>query len=67
MARWDSFAMMAEPLAATVPIMTCGGNHEVVAESWVSYNHRYPMPFEQSGSTANTHWSRDVGPWSDSA
>ena len=42
--------------------MTCGGNHEISdAEAWVSYNLRYPMPYRQSGSTSNTHWSADVG------
>ena len=61
--RWDSYGRMMEPLAARVPIMTTGGNHEVaVAEAWVSYNLRYPMPFRQSGSVSNLWWSRDIGP-----
>jgi hypothetical protein len=55
--------MMMERLATSVPIMTCGGNHEVGdGEAWVSYKARYPMPFRQSGSTDGTYWSRNIGP-----
>ena len=61
--RWDTYGRMMEGLAARVPIMTTGGNHEVGdAEAWVSYNLRYPMPFRQSGSVSNLWWSRDIGP-----
>ena len=63
MPRWDSYGMMMERLATSVPIMTCGGNHEVGdGEAWVSYKTRYPMPFRQSGSTDGTYWSRNIGP-----
>ena len=63
MERWDSFGRLMEPLAARVPIMTAGGNHEIgSSESWVSYNLRYPMPFRSSGSVSNLWWSRDIGP-----
>jgi len=61
--RWDTYGRMMEPLAATVPVMTTGGNHEIgVGEQWVSYNARYPMPHKASGSPSNLWWSRDVGP-----
>ena len=61
--RWDSFARMIEPLAATFPVMTTGGNHEIgSAEQWQSYNARHPMPHATSGSPSNLWWSRDVGP-----
>jgi len=61
--RWDSYARLMQPLAATVPVMSCGGNHEVgTAEAWVSYNTRYPMPYRSSGSPSNLWWSRAVGP-----
>ncbi len=60
---WDSFGRMLEPLAARVPLLTTGGNHEVdYGEAWVSYTTRYPMPFEASGSSSPLWWSRDVGP-----
>ena len=61
--RWDSFGRMVEALAAQVPLMVTGGNHEVgTAEAWLSYNARYPMPHAASGSPSNLWWSRDVGP-----
>ena len=61
--RWDSWARMMQPLAASVPILTTGGNHEIGAgEAWVSYNARYPMPHASSNSPSNLWWSRDVGP-----
>jgi hypothetical protein len=60
--RWDSWERLVEPLASTVPIMSCIGNHEIAeCEQSVSYNMRYPQPFRQSGSTSNQFWSRDVG------
>lgn len=61
--RWDAYGRMMEPLAARVPVMTTGGNHEVGSgESWVSYNARYPMPAAASRSASNQWWSADVGP-----
>ena len=61
--RWDSFGRMMEPLAAEYAVMTTGGNHEIgTGEAWLSYNVRYPMPHQSSGSKSNLWWSRDVGP-----
>ena len=61
--RWDSFGIMLETLASRIPVMSCVGNHEYgSAEAFKSYNARFPMPHEQSGSTDNTYWSRDIGP-----
>ena len=35
--RWDSYARMVEPLAARLPILATGGNHEIsLAEAWLS-------------------------------
>merc|ERR1712084_201358 len=43
--------------------MTCAGNHETSnAEAFQSYIARYPMPYQASGSTDKTYWSRDIGP-----
>ena len=54
---------MIERLGATVPIMTCGGNHEIASgEAWVPYNLRWPMPSDASGSTDSLYWSRNIGP-----
>jgi hypothetical protein len=56
--RWDTYGDLIEPLAAGTPVLTTVGNHEVVAgESFVSYNARYPMPAEASGSIDNTYWA----------
>ncbi|OLQ13473.1 Purple acid phosphatase 18 [Symbiodinium microadriaticum] len=61
--RWDSYGIMAEPLNARVPVMSCPGNHEYAsAEAFKSYNARYPMPYAQSGSVDPNYWSRDIGP-----
>ena len=39
--RWDTFGRMLEPLAARVPVMTAGGNHDVdLGEAWLAYNTR---------------------------
>eukprot|EP00441_Pelagodinium_beii_P036027 CAMPEP_0197631084 /NCGR_PEP_ID=MMETSP1338-20131121/8374_1 /TAXON_ID=43686 ORGANISM="Pelagodinium beii, Strain RCC1491" /NCGR_SAMPLE_ID=MMETSP1338 /ASSEMBLY_ACC=CAM_ASM_000754 /LENGTH=510 /DNA_ID=CAMNT_0043202473 /DNA_START=33 /DNA_END=1565 /DNA_ORIENTATION=- len=61
--RWDSYGRLVEPLAATTPIMTCVGNHEVSdGEAYQSYTYRYPMPYKASGSIDPNIWSRDIGP-----
>ena len=39
--RWDTFGRMLGPLAARVPVMTAGGNHDVdLGEAWLAYNTR---------------------------
>ena len=59
--RWDTFGGLVEPLASRVPILTCGGNHEIgSAEQWTSYLQRWPNPAK--GSTNPTWYSKDVGP-----
>ncbi|KAL1527161.1 hypothetical protein AB1Y20_015841 [Prymnesium parvum] len=61
--RWDSYARRMEPLAAHVPVLVTGGNHEYGdSEAWAAYNARYPNPYRSSGSVSNLWWSRDVGP-----
>lgn len=60
---WDSFGRMLEPLASAIPIMTTPGNHEVAYfEQFASYNARWSMPYEQSGSTSNEYYSVTTGP-----
>lgn len=61
--RWDSFGILFEPLGARVPVMFCPGNHEAgSAEAYKSFNVRYPMPYQASGSTNPNYWSRNIGP-----
>ncbi|XP_055811612.1 probable purple acid phosphatase 20 [Solanum dulcamara] len=64
--RWDSFGRLVEPLASQRPWMVTQGNHEVEkipvlhSQSFTSYNARWLMPFEQSGSTSNLYYSFEV-------
>ncbi|RVX11712.1 putative purple acid phosphatase 20 [Vitis vinifera] len=63
---WDSFGRLVEPLASQRPWMTATGNHDVEKiivvhpEKCTSYNARWHMPFEESGSTSNLYYSFEV-------
>jgi acid phosphatase type 7 len=60
--RWDSFGNLVERLASRVPILTTGGNHEFASsESWMSYNARYPTPFEGADSTHPCYYGKEIG------
>eukprot|EP01018_Ginkgo_biloba_P012852 Gb_31158 [translate_table: standard] len=63
---WDSFGRLVEPLASTRPWMVTEGNHEIeiipilVTHAFKSYNARWRMPFEESGSHSNLYYSFEV-------
>ncbi|XP_024013728.1 probable purple acid phosphatase 20 [Eutrema salsugineum] len=63
---WDTFGRMVQPLASKRPWMVTHGNHELEhipilhRESFTAYNHRWRMPFEESGSTSNLYYSFNV-------
>ncbi|XP_071709266.1 probable purple acid phosphatase 20 [Rutidosis leptorrhynchoides] len=63
---WDSYGRLIEPLASQRPWMVTQGNHEVERiplihkERFTAYNHRYHMPFEESGSSSNLFYSFKV-------
>ncbi|CAL4942944.1 unnamed protein product [Urochloa decumbens] len=62
---WDSFGTLVEPLASTRPWMVTEGNHEkehipFLVSGFQSYNARWKMPYEESGSTSNLYYSFDV-------
>ncbi|KAA8518592.1 hypothetical protein F0562_016066 [Nyssa sinensis] len=63
---WDSFGRLVEPLASQMPWMVTQGNHEVEkipiihSHSFTSYNARWHMPFEESGSGSNLFYSFEV-------
>ncbi|XP_058107588.1 probable purple acid phosphatase 20 [Magnolia sinica] len=63
---WDSFGRLVEPLASQRPWMVTQGNHEietipiVEGHAFKSYNARWRMPFEESGSNSNLYYSFDV-------
>ncbi|PIA28311.1 hypothetical protein AQUCO_07200160v1 [Aquilegia coerulea] len=64
--RWDSFGRIVEPLASQRPWMVTQGNHEIEkipllhSDSFTSYNARWRMPFEESGSDSNLYYSFEV-------
>ncbi|KAK2387243.1 purple acid phosphatase [Trifolium repens] len=63
--RWDSFGRLVEPLASAKPFMVTQGNHEVehiplLKDGFLSYNSRWKMPFEESGSSSNLYYSFEV-------
>ncbi|KZV48952.1 hypothetical protein F511_09548 [Dorcoceras hygrometricum] len=63
---WDSFGRLVEPLASNRPWMVTQGNHEIEkipilhSESFTSYNKRWVMPYEESGSSSNLYYSFEV-------
>ncbi|KAF9599363.1 hypothetical protein IFM89_036849 [Coptis chinensis] len=63
---WDSFGRLVEPLASQRPWMVTQGNHEIEkipvfhSQSFTSYNARWHMPFEESGSDSNLYYSFEV-------
>jgi hypothetical protein len=68
-AVWDEFMRWIEPVAATVPLMTVPGNHEVAFVLGKAYNARYLMPHvtaQLGGAVAdsqgNFYYSFNVGP-----
>ncbi|KAJ6293249.1 hypothetical protein OIU78_025273 [Salix suchowensis] len=62
---WDTFGELVEPLASAKPWMVTQGNHErelipFFKDSFESYNSRWKMPFEESGSSSNLYYSFEV-------
>ncbi|XP_058107627.1 purple acid phosphatase 22-like [Magnolia sinica] len=63
---WDTFGRLVEPLASRRPWMVTEGNHEIEKipiigpSAFKSYNARWKMPFEESGSNSNLYYSFDV-------
>ncbi|PNX78104.1 purple acid phosphatase, partial [Trifolium pratense] len=63
---WDSFGRLVEPYASRRPWMVTEGNHEIETipiiqpDAFRSYNARWPMPYNQSGSTSNLYYSFEV-------
>ncbi|CAK7338477.1 unnamed protein product [Dovyalis caffra] len=63
--RWDTFGELVEPLASARPWMVTQGNHEKESiiffkDGFESYNSRWKMPFEESGSSSNLYYSFEV-------
>ncbi|KAM2893152.1 hypothetical protein FF1_008540 [Malus domestica] len=63
---WDSFGRIVEPYASKRPWMVTEGNHEVESipiinpTGFKAYNARWPMPYQESGSTSNLYYSFEV-------
>ncbi|CAK9175508.1 unnamed protein product [Ilex paraguariensis] len=63
--RWDTFGELVQPLASARPWMVTEGNHEkenilLLEDGFESYNARWKMPFEESGSNSNLYYSFEV-------
>jgi len=63
--RWDSFGQMMSPYANYKPWMVTQGNHEeelipLLVKSFLAYNTRWEMPYNESGSTSNLYYSFEV-------
>ncbi|KAL0311026.1 UNVERIFIED_CONTAM: Purple acid phosphatase 18 [Sesamum angustifolium] len=63
--RWDTFGELVQPLASARPWMVTQGNHEkehipLLEDSFVSYNSRWKMPYEESASSSNLYYSFEV-------
>ncbi|KAE9590851.1 putative Acid phosphatase [Lupinus albus] len=63
---WDSFGGFVAPLSSQRPWMVTHGNHEVekIAKvhttPFTTFNARWKMPHEESGSDSNLYYSFDV-------
>ncbi|KAF3954378.1 hypothetical protein ACB098_09G051500 [Castanea mollissima] len=63
---WDSFGRLVEPYASRRPWMVTEGNHEIEIfpilhpHGFTSYNARWLMPYEESGSDSNLYYSFEV-------
>ncbi|KAL6337287.1 hypothetical protein AAG906_036601 [Vitis piasezkii] len=63
---WDSFGRLVEPYASHRPWMVTEGNHEIeifpiiYPDGFKAFNSRWPMPFQESGSTSNLYYSFEV-------
>lgn len=63
---WDSFGRFVQPYASRRPWMVTEGNHEIETipilypHPFASYNSRWRMPYEESGSTSNLYYSFDT-------
>ncbi|KAL5542084.1 hypothetical protein UlMin_009794 [Ulmus minor] len=63
--KWDTFGELVQPLASSRPWMVTEGNHEeehipLIKDGFESYNARWKMPFEESGSSSNLYYSFEV-------
>ncbi|KAF4389283.1 hypothetical protein CsatB_026311 [Cannabis sativa] len=63
--RWDTFGELVQPLASARPWMVTEGNHEkeyipFIKDGFQSYNARWKMPYEESGSSSNLYYSFEV-------
>lgn len=62
---WDTFGNLVQPFASARPWMVTEGNHEkeivpFFKTEFRSYNARWKMPFEESGSPSNLFYSFEV-------
>ncbi|GAB2221479.1 hypothetical protein Droror1_Dr00012660 [Drosera rotundifolia] len=63
--RWDGWGRFLQPLISRVPMMVIEGNHEIESQAagvtFKSYQTRFAVPSEESGSNSNFYYSFDAG------
>ncbi|CAK9227760.1 unnamed protein product [Sphagnum troendelagicum] len=63
--HWDNWGRFMQPLTSKVPMMVIEGNHEIEAQvggaTFISYNSRFSVPSEESGSNNNLYYSFTAG------
>ncbi|KAI5078234.1 hypothetical protein GOP47_0005905 [Adiantum capillus-veneris] len=63
--HWDAWGRFMEPLVSTVPMMVIEGNHEIESQvenvTFASYNARFAVPHQESGSGSKLYYSFDAG------
>ncbi|CAA0818840.1 Probable purple acid phosphatase 20 [Striga hermonthica] len=64
---WDAFGHLVQPQASRRPWMVTQGNHEIERipfihkKKFTSYNARWVMPYDESGSPSNLFYSFETG------
>ncbi|XP_030509452.2 purple acid phosphatase 23 isoform X1 [Cannabis sativa] len=63
--RWDGWGRFMEPLISRIPMMVIEGNHEIEPQvsgiTFKSYETRFAVPSEESGSKSKFYYSFDAG------
>mmetsp|Transcript_153554 Transcript_153554/g.283062 ORF Transcript_153554/g.283062 Transcript_153554/m.283062 type:complete len:682 (-) Transcript_153554:39-2084(-) len=59
---WDVYGSLMEPLHSGVYQLAVVGNHEIMQNNGIDFEHRYPMPFRQSDSESSLMFNYETGP-----
>ncbi|KAJ7570190.1 hypothetical protein O6H91_01G109600 [Diphasiastrum complanatum] len=63
--HWDEWGRFLEPVTSNLPMMVIEGNHEIEPQinnvTFLSYQTRFAVPSEESGSKSSLYYSFDAG------